>query len=296
MWKLTSEGKVRSVYQNNDIGTIALVASDRVSAFDKALGVEIPGKGQVLTKMSAFWFKKTRDLVPNAFVTADDAELDEFFAGNPECAGRTTEMLQLVMLPVELIVRGYITGSAWKAYAAGAREICGVTLPDGLINSEVLPEPIFTPTTKAPEGQHDENITYERLREEIKPVVKLFDLEPRYVANRLRECSLQLYEECAKHAFSKGIIIADTKFEFGISANGELLLADELFTPDSSRFWSVKDYQPGQEQSSFDKQIIRNYVSKMRQECGEEATFPIPKSLIKLTARRYEEAYEMISS
>lgn len=292
MWSLMKEGKVRKVYQDSETGTVALVAGDGVSAFDEKLGIEIPDKGKYLTRMSAFWFQYTGKFVENAFISADNSNLD--YLSRPEFSGRTTLMTSLTMLPVELIVRGYITGSAWKKYSSGAREICGVELPEGLLNSSRLPEPIFTPTTKAPEGQHDEDINFERMIEEIKGTLKPFDLEPHYVANTLMKKSLLLYRRAADYAIKRGIIIADTKFEFGLDQNGRILLADELLTPDSSRFWPAVEYEPGKEQNSFDKQIIRNYIAAAKERGDTNVT--IPDKILAMTAARYREACRALTS
>lgn len=290
MWSLVQEGKVRKVFQDKEADMVALVAGDGVSAFDEKLGIEIPDKGRYLTRMSAFWFRHTESVVENAFISTNTANAD--FLSRAEFIGRTTLMKSLTMLPVELIVRGYITGSAWKKYATGEREICGVKLPEGLVNSGRLPEPIFTPTTKAPEGQHDEDITFEQLADEVKSTVKQFDLEPHYVADELRKRSLLLYQKAAEYAFGRGIIIADTKFEFGIDRDGKILLADELLTPDSSRFWSAANYEPGQEQDSYDKQIIRNYIAAARERGDTNTT--IPNKILSLTAERYREACKVL--
>ena len=260
-WKLVSEGKVRKVYENSTGSRVLLVASDGVSAFDQKLGVNIPGKGEMLTTISKHWFEKTMNLVPNAYC----AVRAEFGVLAPEDVvtigadlDTVTPMMKLDMLPIEAIVRGYITGSAWSAYEKGERQICGERLPEGLRNSARLAYPIFTPTTKAPAGEHDENLDFDQL---VGHLAHHGVHNPYSRAEKVRELSLKLYNFASAELLSKGIILADTKFEFGINpSTGSILLADELFTPDSSRFWSAAEYRPGRVQKSLDKQIIRDWV------------------------------------
>lgn len=289
-WALVQKGKVRDIYESEGGEYIALVASDRVSAFDKILSVEIEDKGKILTKMSAFWFCKITSWLPTgvnrAFITIDNSDMEGEFFMRPEFNGRTTLMKKVRMLPVEAIVRGYITGSLWKAYKGETREFCGLTLPDGLQNCGKIDPPIFTPTTKAPQGQHDENISFEQM-------VDLFTDEgydkPVKLAEAVRKCSLDLYRHARDYAEEKGVILADTKFEFGLDENGELYLADEIFTPDSSRFWPADKYQPGQEQPSMDKQIIRDYIA------ANEGLTEIPEDILAKTKLQYERCLELLT-
>lgn len=262
-WKLISEGKVRKVYENHIGSRVLLVASDGVSAFDQKLGVEIPGKGEMLTKISKYWFDKTAHIVPNAYC-AVKGEFNALSFEDVATLGADldviTPMMKLDMLPIEAIVRGYITGSAWSAYEKGERQICGERLPEGLRDSMRLAYPIFTPTTKAPVGEHDENLNFDQL---VGHLSHHNVLNPYSRAEKIKEISLKLFSFASAELARKGIILADTKFEFGINPNtGSILLADELLTPDSSRFWSANDYRPGRPQKSLDKQIIRDWVKK----------------------------------
>jgi phosphoribosylaminoimidazole-succinocarboxamide synthase len=258
-------GKVRELYALDD-DRLLLVASDRISTFDVVLPTEIPDKGRVLTGLSAFWFARTSSIVPNHLLGL-------------QADGRSSECRRLEMLPLECVVRGYITGSGWKDYqATGATS--GHTLPAGLRESDRLPEPIFTPSTKADEG-HDENIDLEQAGELVG-------------AERLQEVervALELYRFASEHALTRGIIIADTKFEFGVDGEGRLVLADEAFTPDSSRFWPAADYEPGRSQPSFDKQFVRDYCESL----GWDKTPPgpeLPDDVVAGTRARYVEAFE----
>jgi len=258
-------GKVRELYALDD-ERLLLVASDRISTFDVVLPTEIPDKGRVLTGLSAFWFARTSSIVPNHLLGL-------------QADGRSSECRRLEMLPLECVVRGYITGSGWKDYqATGATS--GHTLPAGLRESDRLPEPIFTPSTKADEG-HDENIDLDQAGELVGP-------------ERLQEVehvALELYRSASEHALTRGIIIADTKFEFGVDGEGRLVLADEAFTPDSSRFWPAADYEPGRAQPSFDKQFVRDYCESL----GWDKTPPgpeLPDDVVAGTRARYIEAFE----
>ena len=258
-------GKVRELYALDD-ERLLLVASDRISTFDVVLPTEIPDKGRVLTGLSAFWFARTSSIVPNHLLGL-------------QADGRSSECRRLEMLPLECVVRGYITGSGWKDYqATGATS--GHTLPAGLRESDRLPEPIFTPSTKADEG-HDENIDLDQAGELVGP-------------ERLQEVervALELYRSASEHALTRGIIIADTKFEFGVDGEGQLVLADEAFTPDSSRFWPAADYEPGRAQPSFDKQFVRDYCESL----GWDKTPPgpeLPDDVVAGTRARYIEAFE----
>jgi phosphoribosylaminoimidazole-succinocarboxamide synthase len=261
-------GKVRELYALDD-GRLLLVASDRISTFDVVLPTEIPDKGRVLTGLSAFWFARTGELVANHLlgIRAD---------------GRSLECRRLEMLPIECVVRGYLAGSGWKDYGASG-EVCGHRLPTGLRESDRLPEPIFTPATKAETG-HDENITREQAAELVG-------------ADRLREVeatSLALYGFASNYAAERGILIADTKFEFGLDESGQLVLADEAFTPDSSRFWPADEYEPGRAQPSYDKQFVRDYCESL----GWDKTDPgpeLPEDVVTGTRARYVEAFERLT-
>ena len=261
-------GKVRELYAVDD-DRLLLVASDRISTFDVVLPSQIPDKGRVLTGLSAFWFVRTRAICPNHLLAV-------------RADGRSTECRRLRMLPIECVVRGYLSGSGWKDYQTSG-EVCGHSLPDGLRESDRLPEPIFTPATKAASG-HDQNIT----RVEAAAIVG---------SDRLAEVehlSLRLYRFAADHAFSRGIIIADTKFEFGLDRDGQLVLGDEACTPDSSRFWPADQYAPGRAQPSFDKQFVRDFCERT----GWNKTYPgpeLPADVIAGTRARYVEAFERLS-
>ncbi|RMG95078.1 MAG: phosphoribosylaminoimidazolesuccinocarboxamide synthase [Candidatus Dadabacteria bacterium] len=279
--ELVSRGKVRDIY---DLGEhLLIVTTDRLSAYDVILPTPIPGKGEVLTRLSVHWFGRTRDLVPNHLVSADPAEYPEPARRHAEVlAGRSMLVRKARPLPVECIVRGYLSGSGWKEYrATGA--VCGIALPPGLRESEKLPEPIFTPSTKAEVGEHDENIPFERVE----------DLIGADLARRVRELALAVYRRGAEEAARKGILIADTKMEFGL-LDGELILIDELLTPDSSRFWRAADYRVGEAQESLDKQYVRDYLSSLdwdKTPPGPE----LPPEVVAETSRRYREILEILS-
>jgi phosphoribosylaminoimidazole-succinocarboxamide synthase len=261
-------GKVRELFEL-DAERLLLVASDRISTFDVVLPTEIPDKGRVLTGLSGFWFARTREIVPNHLLAL-------------RSDGRSTECRRLEMLPLECVVRGYITGSGWKDYQATG-VVCGHELPEGLTESEKLPEPIFTPSTKALEG-HDQNIDRDQ-------AVELVGAE-RY--DEVERVSLELYRFASEHAAERGILIADTKYEFGIDLEGGLVLADELFTPDSSRFWPADEYEPGKSQPSFDKQFARDYCESI----GWDKTEPgpeLPEDIVAGTRARYVEAFERLT-
>jgi phosphoribosylaminoimidazole-succinocarboxamide synthase len=271
--KLHSSGKVREIYHADD--DLIMVASDRISAYDVILPDPIPDKGRVLTQMSIFWFETTGEIVPNHF-------LDEQVPAEVE--GRGMRVKKLDMYPVECVVRGYITGSGWKEYQAD-QTVCGIELPAGLQESEKLPEPIFTPATKAEIGDHDENVDFDRAAEIIGS---------RTLLAELRRISIELYEHAAAHALERGIILADTKFEFGASPGAEIVLGDEVLTPDSSRFWPADEYEPGRAQASFDKQYVRDWLDRTGWDHSPPAP-ELPDEVIANTAAKYRDAYERIT-
>jgi phosphoribosylaminoimidazole-succinocarboxamide synthase len=271
---LLASGKVREIYDLGD--RLLLVASDRISTYDVVHPTPIPDKGKVLTGLSVFWFERIADLVPHHLLSATD--------GVPEEArGRAIVVKKLTMVPVECVVRGYITGSGWKDYLATGR-VSGISLPEGLRESEQLPEPIFTPSTKADIG-HDETIDLSRAAE----LAGSADL-----ADELKRVSLAVYSRAAEHARSRGIILADTKFELGLDADGVLTLGDEVLTPDSSRFWPVEGYEPGRGQPSFDKQYVRDWASGTGWDKKPPAP-PIPDDVVARTREKYVQAYELIT-
>ena len=279
MAELHARGKVRDVYEAAD--DLLMVASDRISAFDVVLPTAIPDKGRVLTALTLFWLDRTADIVPNHLISADAREFPAPFRGDRELAGRAMLVKRAEMLPIECVARGYLSGSGWKEYRRDAA-VCGIRLPDGLTESERLPEPIFTPATKAETG-HDENISLERAGE----------LVGSQLAERLEELTLAVYGRGADIARDRGIILADTKFEFGF-VNGELILCDEVLTPDSSRFWPADRYEPGGAQPSFDKQYVRDWLDASG--WNHEPPAPeLPDDVVEQTAARYREAYERIT-
>ena len=233
------EGKVREIYDNGD--SLIMVATDRISCFDVILHNVVSGKGTVLTQMSRFWFDFTKDILPNHMISVDVKDMPEFFQ-QPEFEGKSMMCKKLTMIPVECIVRGYITGSGWKSYQENGT-VCGIRLPEGLQESEKLPEPIYTPSTKAEIGDHDENISFEQ---SVSHLEKYFPGKGEHYATLIRDYTIALYKKCADYALSRGIIIADTKFEFGLDEDGNVVLGDEMLTPDSSRFWPAQGYEPGQ--------------------------------------------------
>lgn len=277
------EGKVREVYDNGD--SLIMVATDRISAFDNILKNEITDKGAVLTQMSRFWFDFTKDIVPNHMISVNTGDMPEFF-GQKRFAGRSMMCKKLEMLPIECIVRGYITGSGWASYKENGT-VCGIRLPEGLVESDKLPEPIYTPSTKAELGEHDENISYEKSIEVLK---KAYPEKGEEYAARIKEKTLALYKKCADYALTRGIIIADTKFEFGLDENGEVVLGDEMLTPDSSRFWPVEGYEAGKSQPSFDKQFVRDYLK-----AHPDNDLLLPDEVIQKTIDKYKEAYELLT-
>ena len=281
--KPMKEGKVREVYDNGD--SIIMVATDRISAFDVILKNKIVDKGAILTQMSKFWFDYTKDIVPNHMISVDVKDMPEFFQ-NKEYEGKSMMCKKVQMIPIECIVRGYITGSGWASYQENGT-VCGITLPVGLQESEKLPEPIYTPSTKAEIGLHDENISYEQ---SVEVLEKAFPGKGEEYASKIKEYTLALYKKCADYALTKGIIIADTKFEFGLDEDGNVVLADEMLTPDSSRFWPLEGYQAGQGQPSFDKQFVRNWLK-----ANPDSDYLLPQDVIDKTIAKYKEAFEMLT-
>ena len=281
--KPVKEGKVREVYDVND--NMIIVATDRISAFDHILKNEITGKGAVLTQMSKFWFDFTKDIVPNHMISIDVKDMPEFFQ-TKQFDGNSMKCKKLNMLPIECIVRGYITGSGWESYQKDGT-VCGIRLPEGLKESDKLPEPIYTPTTKAELGLHDEHITFE---ESIDILEKIYPGKGEEYAEKIKDCTLSLYQKCAEYALSKGIIIADTKFEFGLDEAGNVVLGDEMLTPDSSRFWPQKGYEPGKSQPSFDKQFVRDWLKS-----NPDSDYLLPDEVVEKTIAKYKEAYELLT-
>jgi phosphoribosylaminoimidazole-succinocarboxamide synthase len=277
--KLFKKGKVRDVYNLDD--KLLIVVTDRISAFDIVLNAGIPNKGRVLTELSGFWFNFTSDIIKNHMITTDIEEFPkELLIYKETLAGRSMLVKKTSALPIECVVRGYISGTAWKDYIeTGA--VCGIKLPDGLRESEKLSEPIFTPSTKAESG-HDENITEQNM-------ISLIGSERSKI---IKQSCLSIYEKASAYAESKGIIIADTKMEFGL-LNNEVILIDELLTPDSSRFWDAQEYEPGKNQASFDKQFVRDYLVSIRWDKKLPAP-KLPEDVIKKTSEKYRIAYEKI--
>lgn len=282
-YKPFKSGKVREMYDAGD--SIIMVATDRISAFDHILKNNIVKKGTVLTQISKFWFNLTKDIVPNHMLSVDVKDMPEFFQ-KPEFTGNSMKCQKLNMLPVECIVRGYITGSGWESYKKTG-EICGIKLPEGLQESEKLAEPIFTPSTKAEIGDHDENISVEQ---SIEILEKLYPGRGKEYALKLRDYTIAIYKKCAAYALERGIIIADTKFEFGLDENGEVVLGDEMITPDCSRFWPLEGYKVGQGQPSYDKQFVRDWLN-----ANPDAGYELPQDVIDKTIAKYIEAYELLT-
>jgi phosphoribosylaminoimidazole-succinocarboxamide synthase len=283
---LIARGKVRDNYAVGD-DRLLMVASDRLSAFDVVMGEPIPGKGELLTQMALFWFAKLGHIVPN-HLTGQAPESVVTSAERDQVRGRSMLVKRLKPLPIEAVVRGYLAGSGWQAYQQ-SQAVCGVALPPGLKNASKLPEPIFTPATKAEAGAHDENISFEQAAELIG-----HDL-----AARVRDISIALYSEAAAFALTKGIVIADTKFEFGLDGQGTLTLMDEVLTPDSSRFWALEGYQEGRNPPSFDKQFVRDWLETARingQPWNKTAPAPaLPPDVIAQTAAKYQEALQRLT-
>ena len=275
-----SRGKVRDIYDAGE--NLLMVATDRISAFDFILPDEIPFKGEVLNRISAFWFDKFADIVPNHLVSIDPADFPEEFAEYRDyLAGRAMLVKKAQTIPIECIVRGYLTGSGKKTYDENGT-VCGIQLPEGLTEASKLPEPLFTPSTKAEIGDHDENISFERCCEIVGEDI----------ATQIRDLSLKIYKAAAEYAATRGIIIADTKFEFGV-IGGKVTLIDECLTPDSSRFWPAASYEEGKIQPSYDKQFVRNWLKANWDMTGE--TPHLPAEVIDGTSERYREAFQIIT-
>lgn len=279
--ELIARGKVRDIYAI-DAENMLIVTTDRLSAFDVIMPAPMPGKGEVLTRVARFWFDRLADVIPNHFssMTLDDLPLTD--AEKQMLSQRSMLVRRLKPLPVEAIVRGYLIGSGWKDYQESG-SLCGIELPAGLRLADKLPEPIFTPSTKAEFGDHDMNISFEQMQQQIGPAL----------AEQVREVSLTLYQRAADYALERGIIIADTKFEFGLDENNELILIDEILTPDSSRFWPVDQYQPGHNPPSFDKQFVRDYLETL----DWDKTSPgpeLPDDIIAKTVAKYQEVASLL--
>ena len=277
------EGKVREIYDIGD--ALVMVATDRISAFDVILKNKVTKKGTVLTQMSRFWFDLTKDIIPNHMISVDVNDMPEYFR-KEEFDGNSMLCRKLNMIPVECIVRGYITGSGWESYKK-TQTVCGIRLPEGLKECAKLPEPIYTPSTKAEIGEHDENISFER---SIEVLEKAFPGKGREYAEKIKDATLALYKKCADYALTKGIIIADTKFEFGLDEDGNVVLGDEMLTPDSSRFWPLDGYEEGHGQPSFDKQFVRDWLK-----ANPESDYNLPQDVIDKTIAKYLEAYKMLT-
>ena len=282
-FKPVKEGKVREIYDNGD--SLIMVATDRISCFDVILNNKVTKKGTVLTQMSKFWFDYTKDILPNHMISVDVNDMPEFFR-KEEFDGNSMMCKKLEMLPIECIVRGYITGSGWASYKENGT-VCGITLPEGLKESDKLPEPIYTPSTKAEIGDHDENISFER---SVEVLEKIYPGKGEEYASKLRDYTIALYKKCADYALTKGIIIADTKFEFGLNENGEIVIGDGMLTPDSSRFWPLEGYEAGHSQPSFDKQFARDWLK-----ANEGHNWTLPQDIVDKTIAKYLEAYEKLT-
>jgi len=278
--KLKGRGKVRDIYDLGD--RLLIVATDRISAFDVVMPNPIPDKGRVLTQLSKFWFDLTKEIVPNHVISTEVKDFPEACRPYQEMLrDRSMLVIKMDVLPIECVVRGYLSGSGWEEYKK-AGEVCGISLPKGLLESSKLGEPIFTPATKAEIGLHDENITFEKVERIVG----------KDLAKRLRSLSLAIYKKARDFAEGRGILIADTKMEFGVK-DGKLLLIDELLTPDSSRFWPEDDYRPGGPQKSFDKQFLRDYLLSIKWNKNPPAPY-LPEEIVRRTREKYLEAYERV--
>jgi len=280
--KLRHRGKVRDIYDIDDRHML-IVTTDRLSAFDVVLGDPIPGKGAMLTAMSNFWFARTRKLIPNQVADIPLSQVLKDPAERAQVEKQAVVVRKLKALPIEAIVRGYLVGSGWKEYQKTGT-VCGIQLPAGLKEADKLPEPIFTPSTKAAVGQHDENISFE----------KAATLLGRDMAEKVKQATIAIYKDCAEYALTRGIIIADTKFEFGLDEQGTLTLIDEVLTPDSSRFWPADQYKPGANPPSFDKQYVRDWLEASG--WNKKAPAPkLPPEVIAKTAEKYQEALRRLT-
>ncbi len=282
-YKPFKSGKVREVYEAD--GRIIMVATDRISAFDHILKNKITDKGAVLTQMSKFWFDFTKDIIPNHMLSVDNADMPEFFQ-QEEFKGNSMKCKKLHMIPMECIVRGYITGSGWESYKENGT-ICGIKLPEGLQESQKLPEPIFTPSTKAELGDHDENVSLEQGAKVLEKECPGHGME---YAEKIRDYTIAIYKKCAEYALTKGIIIADTKFEFGVDEEGNIVLGDEVLTPDSSRFWPLEGYEAGKSQPSYDKQFVRDWLKE-----NPDSDYELPQEIIDKTIAKYKEAFKKLT-
>ncbi len=278
--QLVSRGKVRDIYATD--GSLVMVATDRISAFDCVLAPGVPGRGIILTQLSTFWFRRFAEVVPNHLLATSLDGFPDPYRGHAELDGRSVLVRRLEPIPVECVARGYLSGSGWKEYQASGR-VCGIPLPAGLVESDRLPEPIFTPATKEASG-HDENISFDRMVELVGGAT----------AEALRVLTLRLYGDAAQLAQARGLIIADTKFEFGFGADGEIVWMDEALTPDSSRFWPADDYAPGRGQASFDKQFVRDWLTASGWD-KEPPAPELPPQVVSGTLERYREAYRRIT-
>lgn len=283
-FKPVKEGKVREIYDIGD--SLVMVATDRISAFDVILKNKVTSKGKVLTQMSRFWFDYTKDVIANHMISTDVNDMPEFFRTDA-FRGRSMLCRKLRMIPIECIVRGYITGSGWASYHQKNGTVCGIALPEGLKECSRLEEPIYTPSTKAEIGDHDENIDFET---SIDVLEKFFPGRGEELAETIRDATITLYRKCADYALSRGIIIADTKFEFGLDEAGHVVLGDEMLTPDSSRFWPLEGYEPGHGQPSFDKQFVRDWLK-----ANPDSDYNLPSDVIDRTIAKYREAYRLLT-
>ncbi|KAI8365955.1 phosphoribosylaminoimidazole-succinocarboxamide synthase [Radiomyces spectabilis] len=280
--KLVARGKVRDLYEVDD-NSLLFVATDRISAFDVIMDNAIPGKGKILTQVSLFWFDLLKDVLPNHLITADFEKMPEKVQKyKNQLEGRSILVKKMRVLPIEAIVRGYITGSGWAEYKKKGT-ICDIELPKGLVESQKLPEVLFTPSTKAEIGDHDEN---------IHPSKMVEILGDKALADKITQSAIALYTKASEYAAQRGIIIADTKFEFGLDNQGNLVLVDEVLTPDSSRFWPASKYQPGQTQESFDKQFLRNYLESIG--FDKKSSIKLPDEVVNNTLEKYKEAYALL--
>jgi phosphoribosylaminoimidazole-succinocarboxamide synthase len=274
-------GKVRDIYDLQE--HLLIVATDRISAYDVVMPNGIPDKGRVLTQISVFWFKKLAEICPNHLVSAAMKDLPDAIRQEDELDGRFMLCRKAEVVPIECIVRGYLAGSGWREYKKQGT-VCGIELPEGLKKSSQLPEPIFTPSTKAEQGEHDENISFEKGCEIVGEETMI----------QLRDLSIALYSAARDYASERGIILADTKFEFGRDEDGKIILIDECLTPDSSRFWPADQYKPGKDQPSFDKQFVRDYLDKIKFDRTPPAP-PLPPEIVQKTREKYIDAYAKLT-